>query len=67
MFGDEFDTSDFAELAQTLREWRFDIRCAETNVAIDANSYMVAYPFTLPHRRQMNFTASRTGGRSKDK
>jgi len=60
MFGDVFGTRDFAKLAEILRRYRFDIRCHETNVAIPNNLYMVAYPFTLPSRRQMNFSVKPT-------
>jgi DNA (cytosine-5)-methyltransferase 1 len=56
MFGDVFDTSNFPQLARILREFRFDIRCHETNIAIAPHLYMVAYPFTLPFRKQMNFS-----------
>ncbi len=56
MFGGAFGTTNFPELARILRSYRFDIRCHETNVAISPDLYMVAYPFTLPNRRQMNFS-----------
>jgi DNA (cytosine-5)-methyltransferase 1 len=56
MFGKVFETSTFPELAKILRRFRFDIRCHETNIAIPRHVYMVAYPFTLPHRKQMNFS-----------
>ena len=56
MFGKVFGTSSFPQLARILRQFRFDIRCHETNIAIPANLYMVAYPFTLPQRKQMNFS-----------
>jgi DNA (cytosine-5)-methyltransferase 1 len=49
------DTSDFNKIATYLRSWRFDIRSKETNIAIRDDVYMVAYPFNLPARRQMNF------------
>lgn len=55
LFGSTFGKSQFPELAEFLRRYRFDIRCVETNVAMPKNEYMVAYPFTLPERRQMNF------------
>jgi len=55
MFGDLFSKGEFAELATELRSYRFDVRSYETNVAIDPTKYMVAYPFTLPRRKQMNF------------
>lgn len=56
MFGVAFGTSSFGQLAAILRAFRYDIRCHETNVAIPPDEYMVAYPFTLPHRKQMNFS-----------
>ena len=55
LFGRVLKTNDFAEIAKFLRGYRFDIRSKETNLAIQADKYMVAYPFTLPNRRQMNF------------
>jgi DNA (cytosine-5)-methyltransferase 1 len=60
MFGDAFGTKVFTELVEILRGYRFDIRCNETNVAIPKGIYMVAYPFTLPHRRQMNFSVRKS-------
>jgi DNA (cytosine-5)-methyltransferase 1 len=56
MFGKVFGTSNFPDLVRILRDYRFDIRCHETNIAIPRDVYMVAYPFTLPHRKQMNFS-----------
>jgi DNA (cytosine-5)-methyltransferase 1 len=56
-FGGVFETNSFEELADKLRSFRFDIRFNGTNVAIPEGKYMVAYPFTLPHRKQMNFAA----------
>ena len=56
LFGDALGTDEFVEVARYLRRYRFDIRSHETNVAIGPTDYMVAYPFTLPERRQMNFT-----------
>lgn len=56
MFGGTFGTSNFPQLAKILRQFRFDIRCHETNIAIPTHLYMVAYPFTLPSRKQMNFS-----------
>jgi DNA (cytosine-5)-methyltransferase 1 len=56
LFGKVFGTRTFAELVRILRSYRFDIRCYETNVAISPTKYMVAYPFTLPNRKQMNFS-----------
>lgn len=61
MFGDAFGTNEFTELVGILRRYRFDIRCNETNVAIPKGIYMVAYPFTLPYRRQMNFSVRKSG------
>ncbi len=55
MWGENFHEKDFTELAQTLRTYRFDIRCHETNIAIPQGVYMVAYPFSLPYDKQMNF------------
>jgi DNA (cytosine-5)-methyltransferase 1 len=56
LFADSFDTEDFVELVNILRGFRFDVRCREINIAIPSGLYMVAYPFTLPHRKQMNFS-----------
>lgn len=66
MFGDAFGTRSFADLAMVLRQFRFDIRCRETNIAISPDLYMVAYPFTLPHRKQMNFSVRNTIGNGAD-
>jgi len=55
MWGDTFDKTNFVELARTLRSYRFDVRCHETNIAIPQGVYMVAYPFALPYDKQMNF------------
>lgn len=55
MWGDSFKQTGFVELARTLRGYRFDIRSHETNIAIPQGVYMVAYPFTLPYDKQMNF------------
>ncbi len=55
MWGNHFQKDSFVELARTLRRYRFDIRCHETNIAIPQGVYMVAYPFTLPYDKQMNF------------
>lgn len=55
MWGDAFDKDSFVELARTLRSYRFDVRCHETNIAIPQGVYMVAYPFALPYDKQMNF------------
>lgn len=56
LFGEVLGTKDFVQIAHYLRQYRFDIRSQETNVAIEPGKYMVAYPFTLPERRQMNFS-----------
>lgn len=50
-----FAVSDFDSLATDLRRIRYDIRTRETNIAIPPGKYMVAYPFTLPQSKQMNF------------
>lgn len=55
LFGKTLRTRDFVKIASYLRGFRFDIRSRETNVAIDESLYMVAYPFALPTRKQMNF------------
>jgi len=55
IFKDTLRTKDFSVIADYLRQYRFDIRSKETNIAIPKDSYMVAYPFNLPARRQMNF------------
>lgn len=55
MWGDTFEMENFVQLARLLRGYRFDVRCYETNIAIPRESYMVAYPFTLPFDKQMNF------------
>jgi DNA (cytosine-5)-methyltransferase 1 len=55
LFGKSFGTSSFTDLVKILRGYRFDIRCNDTNVAIPPGKYMVAYPFTLPVRKQMNY------------
>lgn len=54
-FGKTLKTEKFNDIADYLRAYRFDIRSKETNIAIESQSYMVAYPFNLPARRQMNF------------
>jgi DNA (cytosine-5)-methyltransferase 1 len=56
MWQDSFGISEFGRLAKELRQYRYDIRCHETNVAIPEGVYMVAYPFTLPYGKQMNFS-----------
>lgn len=55
MWGETFDMASYVELAKLLRGYRFDIRSHETNIAIPQGVYMVAYPFTLPYDKQMNF------------
>jgi len=55
MWKDAFHGTDFLDLAQKLRNYRFDVRCHETNIAIPQGVYMVAYPFALPYDKQMNF------------
>ena len=54
IFGSMFKMNNFLELVEYLRGFRFDIRCKEINIAIDEGHYMIAYPFTLPDRKQMN-------------
>lgn len=53
---DAFDVDDFDSLASDLRKMRFDVRTRETNIAIPPGKYMLAYPFTLPQSKQMNFS-----------
>lgn len=48
LWKDKFHKDNFVELAKTLRSYRYDIRCHETNIAIPQGIYMVAYPFALP-------------------
>lgn len=55
MWGDTFNMVNYIDLAKLLRGYRFDIRSHETNIAIPQGVYMVAYPFTLPYDKQMNF------------
>ena len=57
LFSSVLGTSSFLDISNYLRQYRFDIRSKETNIAIGADEYMVAYPFNLPARRQMNFKA----------
>lgn len=52
----EFGVSTFDELATCLRGMRYDVRTRETNIAIPHDKYMIAYPFTLPQSKQMNFS-----------
>lgn len=58
VFGKTLSTRNFGKIARYLRDYRYDIRASETNVAIPEDVYMVAYPFTLPSQRQMNFSVS---------
>ncbi|MGS0571571.1 DNA cytosine methyltransferase [Xanthomonas oryzae] len=62
LFGIPFRQKKFLDLVETLRRYRFDIRCFETNIAMPKEMYMVAYPFTLPARKQMNFSVTRERG-----
>lgn len=55
IFSSVFGIDDFLELIKYLRSFRFDLRSKELNIAIDEDKYMIAYPFTLPNRKQMNF------------
>jgi len=55
MWKDSFRINDFGALAKELRGYRYDLRSYETNMAIPNDVYMVAYPFTLPYDKQMNF------------
>ena len=56
MWMGSFGARNFADLAKQLRNYRYDIRCRETNIAIPDDVFMVAYPFTLPLDKQMNFS-----------
>jgi len=56
LFSKKFGIHDFLELVEYLRNFRFDIRCKEINIAMESNQYMIAYPFTLPRKKQMNFS-----------
>lgn len=56
MWKGEFGATSFASLIKRLREYRFDIRSNETNITIPKGVYMVAYPFSLPYVKQMNFS-----------
>jgi DNA (cytosine-5)-methyltransferase 1 len=60
LFGKVLGVRSFIDIAERLRQYRFDIRSQETNIAMPESVYMVAYPFTLPSRKQMNFRV-RTG------
>lgn len=55
LWGRRFGKKHFADLAKLLRGYRYDIRCHETNIAISDDVFMVAYPFSLPYDKQMNF------------
>lgn len=61
LFGLYFAEKNFVELVKKLRSYRFDIRCYETNIAIPKDVYMVAYPFSLPVSKQMNFEVKERG------
>ena len=67
LFGVKFGSKGFVELVETLRSYRFDIRCAETNITMPKDFYIVAYPFPLPYRKQMNFSVRRLGQKGKAK
>lgn len=56
MWKGEFKEGSFSSLVKRLREYRFDIRSNETNITIPKGVYMVAYPFSLPFVKQMNFS-----------
>lgn len=56
--GDSLGNDNFLAIVKTLRSFRFDIRCKETNIAMPQDVYMVAYPFTLPYKKQMNFSVA---------
>lgn len=56
LFGEKFCATNFVDLVKTLRSYRFDIRCQETNITMPQGVYMVSYPFTLPFGKQMNFS-----------
>lgn len=56
LFGKVFQKNSFTDLVEILRGFRFDIRCVETNITMPKDKYMVCYPFTLPHRKQMSFS-----------
>jgi len=58
LFGIAFGKKSFVELVKTLRSYRYDIRCLETNITMPENVYMVAYPFALPYGKQMNFSVN---------
>jgi len=56
LFYDGADLENFIDIVKRLRSFRYDIRCHETNVAIHKSLYMIAYPFSLPPSKQMNFS-----------
>lgn len=56
MWKGEFGATSFVTLIKRLRDYRFDIRSHETNITIPKGVYMVAYPFSLPYVKQMNFS-----------
>lgn len=60
LLGGTFGSGGTDEAIARLRGMRFDIRTKETNIAIPENKYMIAYPFTLPLRKQMNFQMKHT-------
>jgi DNA (cytosine-5)-methyltransferase 1 len=60
LFGSSFGKKKFVDLVEILRGYRFDIRCHETNVTMPKDVYMVCYPFTLPYKKQMNFSIKHT-------
>jgi DNA (cytosine-5)-methyltransferase 1 len=64
LLGRSFGTMDEGTTIERLRRMRFDIRTRETNIAIPAGKYMIAYPFTLPSRKQMNIKMRLTGNDS---
>ena len=64
LFSKTFKTTNFDEIATQLRKLRYDIRTRETNIAVPPNVYMLAYPFTLPDRKQMNFSVKPRANKS---
>lgn len=56
LFGVGFSATNFVALVKTLRSYRYDLRCQETNATMPEDAYMVSYPFTLPFGKQMNFS-----------
>lgn len=64
LLGRSFGTNDEGTTIERLRQMRFDIRTRETNIAIPAGKYMIAYPFTLPSRKQMNIKMRLAGDES---